>query len=81
MKYFVRLGERDHEVVIDGQNVKLDGHAVQADLLPVPNGSAVEWIANVNGRVYRVAAQRSAATPGAYTLDLSGVRLQVEAID
>ena len=81
MKYFVTAGDTPHEVVLDGKHVKLDGHAVQAELSPVTNGSGFEWIATVNGRVYRVVAWRSGSRPGAYAVDLSGVRVQVEAID
>lgn len=81
MKYFVRVGSDDHQVVIDGEHLKLDGHPVHAELSPVPNGSGFEWVATVDGRVYRVVAQRAGDHAGGYTLDLSGTRLQVEAID
>lgn len=81
MKYFVRVGSGDHEVLLDGEDVTLDGQAVHAELSPVANGSEFEWIATVDGRVYRVVAQRAGTEPGVFTLDLSGVRLQAQAID
>ena len=78
MKYFVKVGTRDHEVVVDGEDLTVDGHGVRAELAPMSDGYT--WLARVDGRVYRVVAQRSAER-GAYTLDVSGVRLEARAID
>ena len=78
MKYFVRIGAVEHEVVIDGESVTLDGHTVRAHVEDVA-GTPVTVVA-VGSEVYRVLAQRG-EQKGQYDLSVAGYRLTVEALD
>lgn len=78
MKYFVRLGQSEHEVVLDGATVYIDGEPVTAHVLPV-DGTPVQ-LAQIGDRVHRVIARRGAAR-GTYTIAVDGYRFQVEALD
>ena len=78
MKYMVRVGEAEHEVVLDGAGVRIDGEIVSAHVLPV-DGTPVQ-LAQIDDRVHRVIARRGAAR-GAYTLWVDGYRFNVEALD
>jgi pyruvate carboxylase subunit B len=78
MKYFVRVGESEHEVLLDGGGVHVDGEAVMAHVLPV-DGTPVQ-LAQIGDRVHRVMARRGASR-GTYTLWVDGYRFEVEALD
>jgi len=78
MKYFVRIGDAEHEVVIDGERVTLDGveatgHVVDVEKTPIR-------MVTVGTEVHRVVARRGGSR-GAYTLWVDGFRFEVEALD
>ncbi|MGH7637241.1 MAG: hypothetical protein ACREOK_06275, partial [Gemmatimonadaceae bacterium] len=77
MKYFVRIGTRDHEVTIDDDFVALDGRAASARLEDLP-GSPMQLV-TIDGAVHRLIAHR--AERGVYELSLDGHRFTVEALD
>ncbi len=78
MKYHVRIGEEDHEVVLDGAGIQIDGTPVAASVSPF-DGTPVRsvWI---GAEVHRVVVRRGAQR-GSYTLWLDGFRFEVEALD
>jgi len=78
MKYVVRIGDEDHEVVLDGDGVHIDGDDVAARVVPI-NGTPVRMI-TVGDEVHRVVVRPGAAR-GLYTLWLDGYRFEVEALD
>jgi len=78
MKYFVRIGSTEHEVVIDGVSVTLDGRTVRAYVEDV-TGTPVTVVA-IGNEVHRVIAKRG-AHKGQYNLSVAGYRLSVEALD
>lgn len=77
MKYFVRIGTRDHEVTIDGDFVVLDGRALPARLEDLP-GSPMQLV-TIDGAVHRLIAHR--VERGVYELSMDGHRFTVEALD
>ena len=78
MKYFVTLGEKTHEVSIDGETVALDGEAVRAHL-EVLSGTPIQLV-TVGNEVHRVLARRGDRR-GQYDLSVDGFRFSVEALD
>lgn len=78
MKYFVRIDGQDHEVLLDGQGVHLDGDDVVAHVAPI-EGTPVRMV-TIGDAVHRVVV-RPGATRGEYTLWLDGYRFDVEALD
>lgn len=78
MKYFVRLNGEEHEVVLDGDGVHLDGEDVAARVDDV-DGTPVRMV-TIGDEVHRVVVRRG-ATRGVYTLWLDGHRFEVEALD
>jgi pyruvate carboxylase subunit B len=78
MKYFVRVGTTEHEVVIDGESVTLDGRTVRAHVEDVV-GTPVTVVA-IGSEVHRVLAKRG-EQKGQYDLSVAGYRLSVEALD
>jgi acetyl/propionyl-CoA carboxylase alpha subunit len=78
MKYFVRIGDREHEVLLDGKNVSLDGETVPAHIEVLP-GTPVQLL-HLGNQVHRVLARRGDAR-GQYDLSLDGYRFSVEALD
>ena len=78
MKYFVRIGEAEHEVTIEGERVTFDGveatgHVVDVEMTPIR-------MVTIGNEVHRVVARRGAQR-GAYTLWLDGFRFELEALD
>ena len=78
MKYLVRVGPAEHEVVLDGGGVRVDGETVTAHVLPV-DGTPMQ-IAQIDDQVHRVIARRGGAR-GTYTIWVDGYRFDVEALD
>jgi biotin carboxyl carrier protein len=77
VKYFVRVGDRELELAIDGSSVKLDGAAVSAHLDDLP--SVPMQLASIDGRVHRIIARRMER--GVYEIAIDGYRFTVEALD
>ncbi len=78
MKYVVRVGTAEHEVVLDGEGVHIDGEDVVARVVPL-DGTPVHLV-TIGDAVHRVVV-RPGAGRGAYTLWLDGHRFEVEALD
>ncbi len=78
MKYFVRINGEEHEVLLDGEGVHLDGEDVAAHVAPI-DGTPVRMV-TIGNEVHRVVV-RPGATRGEYTLWLDGHRFEVEALD
>lgn len=78
MKYIVRVGDVDVEVLLDGDVVTVDGvssvaHAGELEGTPVR-------MVTIGDEVHRVVARRG-ETRGRYSLWLDGFRYDVEALD
>jgi pyruvate carboxylase subunit B len=78
MKYYVRIDGEEHEVVLDGDGVHVDGEDVSARVEEI-DGSPVRMV-KVGDEVHRVVVRRG-ATRGQYTLWLDGFRFDVDALD
>ena len=78
MKYFVRLNGEEHEVVLDGDGVHIDGEDVAARVDDV-EGTPVRMV-TIGEEVHRVVVRRGTSR-GVYTLWLDGHRFDVEALD
>ena len=78
MKYFVRIGEEEHEVVLDAEGVHLDGEDVAAQVASI-DGTPVRMV-TIGDEVHRVVVRPGGAR-GRYTLWLDGYRFDVEALD
>jgi pyruvate carboxylase subunit B len=78
MKYFVRIGEEEHEVVLDADGVHLDGDDVAARVAAI-EGTPVRMV-TIGDEVHRVVV-RPVGSRGCYTLWLDGHRFDVEALD
>lgn len=78
MKYTVRLGNEEHEVVLDGDGVHLDGALVSASLTDIEGASRA--VVTLGDRVYPVEVRRGGVR-GAYTIWISGHRFELDALD
>jgi acetyl/propionyl-CoA carboxylase alpha subunit len=78
VKYLVTIGGEDHEVVLDGDGVHIDGEDVAARVEAV-EGTPVRMV-TIGNTVHRVVVRRG-ATRGSYTLWLDGYRFDAEALD
>ena len=78
MKYVVRVGDTDVEVVLDGGRVEANGMSTDAQVTEL-EGTPVRMV-RIGTEVHRVVARRG-ATRGRYTLWLDGFRYEVEALD
>ena len=78
MKYVVRVGADDIEVVLDGDLAVVDGESVQARVTDV-EGTPVRMV-TVGDAVHRVVARRGDSR-GRYSLWVDGFRYEVEALD
>jgi acetyl/propionyl-CoA carboxylase alpha subunit len=78
VKYVVRIGDEDHEVVLDGDGVHIGGDDIAAHVVPI-DGTPVRMV-TIGDEVHRVVV-RPGATRGLYTLWLDGYRFQLEALD
>lgn len=77
MKYYVRVGERDHELEIDGESVTLNGTSFRARLEDLPGGPIK--LLSIDGSVHRAIAGR--IERGIYDISIDGHRFTVEALD
>jgi biotin carboxyl carrier protein len=78
MKYFVRIGDEQHEVLIDGDSVTVDGQAVRAHIDDLP-GTPLQ-VLSIGREVHRAHVRRGSAR-GQYELAIDGHRFAVEALD
>lgn len=78
MKYYVRDGERVHEVIVDGERVTLDGTTVVARLEDIP-GTPLQLL-TVGDRQEKLYARRG-ADRGSFELSIGGFRFPLEALD
>jgi pyruvate carboxylase subunit B len=78
MRYLVRIGNEEHEVLLDGDGVHIDGEGVNAHAEQI-DGTPVRLV-TVGEEVHRVVV-RPGASRGLYTLWLDGYRFEVEALD
>lgn len=79
MKYFVKVGEREIELDLDGDRVAVrDGDVHDARVADV-EGTPVRLV-TIGDEVHRVIARRGDSR-GKYTLWLDGFRYEVEALD
>jgi biotin carboxyl carrier protein len=78
MKYFVTLGETVHEVVLDGEQVTIDGERVVARIEDIP-GTPMQLL-TVGDRQEKAYA-RKGADRGSFDVSLGGFRFALEALD
>ena len=78
MKYFVKVGESDVEVLLDGDVVTVGDVQSVAHVTEL-EGTPVRMV-TIGDEVHRVVARRG-TTRGRYTLWLDGFRYEVEALD
>lgn len=78
MKYVVRIGTDERELVVDGEDVEIGGEQVRAHLAEI-EGTPVRLL-TVGDEVHRVIVRRGDAR-GQYTLEVGGHRFHVEALD
>jgi len=78
MRYFVRIGDEEHEVLLDADGVHIDGADVAAQVTAI-DGTPVRMV-TIGDEVHRVVI-RPGASRGVYTLWLDGHRFDVEALD
>ena len=77
MKYFVRVGTTDHELVVDGDSVAIDGGMHRAHVEELPGSPA--QLVTIDGAVHRLIARR--VQRGVYDISIDGYRFTVEAFD
>lgn len=78
MRYFVRVGDEDIEVELDGSEIEMAAGKTHA-LLTEVEGTPVRML-TVGDEVHRIVV-RPGATRGRYTLWVDGFRHEVEALD
>lgn len=78
MKYFVTVNGEEHEVMLDGGGVHVDGRDVRAHVADV-EGTPVRLV-TIGDAVHRVLVRRGARR-GVYTLSIDGHRYEVDALD
>ncbi|MCU0623987.1 MAG: biotin/lipoyl-binding protein [Gemmatimonadaceae bacterium] len=78
MKYRVQIGDRLHDVVLDGATATIDGQVWPVQLTHRP-GAPVHLL-RVGDAVHRVVVRREAAR-GTWTLGVDGWTVRAEALD
>jgi biotin carboxyl carrier protein len=78
MKYVVRIGDTELEVVLDGDEARVDGETFAARIADV-EGTPVRML-TVGDEVHRIVV-RPAGSRGRYTIWVDGFRHDVEALD
>jgi acetyl/propionyl-CoA carboxylase alpha subunit len=78
MKYFVRVGDSEHEVIVDGETVTLDGETVRAHVADLA-GTPLQ-VLSIGNEVHRILGRRGDHR-GKFDLSIGGYRLSVEALD
>ncbi len=77
MRYFVTLGEREVEVELGADGIRVDGESVIADLVEM-DGTDVHSLL-LEGRSHRILASRNDAD--GWTLHLAGRSLRARVVD
>ncbi|HET9453852.1 MAG TPA: biotin/lipoyl-containing protein [Gemmatimonadaceae bacterium] len=77
MKYHVRVGEEEVEVVVEGDDVTVNGRKLRAHL---DSSTDPLHMLTMDGEVRQVVAKRG-ADRGAFELSIGGQRFSVEALD
>jgi pyruvate carboxylase subunit B len=78
MKYYVRIGDAELQVQLDGDEVRVDDTTTHARLTDV-EGTPVRML-TIGDEVHRIVV-RSGASRGRYTIWVDGFRHEVEALD
>ena len=78
MRYFVKIGDREHEVVLDGGAATVDGEAAEARLAEV-DGSPIRLL-SVGDAIHSVVIRRG-ESKGRFSVSVGGWRFEVEALD
>ena len=78
MKYFVKVGDDEVEVLIDGETVSVEGRTYEAAVTSI-DGTPVS-VLRLGDEICRVVARPGDAR-GRYTLWLDGFRFETEALD
>ena len=78
MKYFVRVGDAEIELTVEGDEVHVDGTVASARLADV-EGTPVRLL-TIGDEVHRIVV-RPAGQRGRYTIWVDGFRHDVEALD
>ena len=78
MKYFVTLGDKVHEIVIDGEQLTIDGQRVVARIEDIP-GTPMQLL-TVGDRQEKLYA-RKGADRGSFDVSIGGHRFGLEALD
>jgi len=78
MKYYVRIGDQEIEVLHDGAEVRVDGSTLEARLAEV-EGTPVRML-TIGDEVHRIVV-RPGPSRGRYTIWVDGFRHEVEALD
>src|SRR6476620_12320383 len=78
MKYYVRIGDEEIEVMHDGGEVRVDGSTLEAHIAEV-EGTPVRML-TIGDEVHRIVV-RPGPSRGRYTLWVDGFRHEVEALD
>ena len=77
MKLFITLGDREHEITVEGDRVVLDGVAHRAAVTPVPGTGLFRL--ELDGRLHLLAAE--SGVPGAWGIVDRGDRRDLEVVD
>ena len=78
MRYFVRVGDEEIEIVLEGSEIEVGGERSHALITDV-EGTPVRML-TIGDEVHRIVV-RPGATRGRYTLWVDGFRHEVEALD
>jgi pyruvate carboxylase subunit B len=78
VKYTVKVGDAEIEVLLDGEQVTVDGRTTTAHIIEL-EGTPVRMV-TIGDEVHRIVARRG-ETRGRYTLWLDGFLYEVEALD
>ena len=78
MKYFVKVGESEEEILIDGESVTVAGNTLRANIEEAP-GSPLH-VLHIGDAVHRILVRRGAFR-GEYDLSVEGYRFRAEALD
>ena len=77
MRYYVTVGDRTHEVELEGGALRVDGHELEAELRRIP-GTRVHSLL-LDGASHRVVARRNGS--GDWQLHVGTRRLQAAVVD
>jgi pyruvate carboxylase subunit B len=78
VKYFVRIGETEVELSLEGDSVRVDGRTMTSRIADV-EGTPVRML-TIGDEVHRIVV-RPAGARGRYTIWVDGFRHEVEALD